>query len=591
MKQFFKFTFASMLGMFLAFILIFLLFIGIISVSVSLVDTKKTIQVSSKSVLHIKLNHKIPDRTIDNPFQNFDFGSMSPKKTVGLNDILENIEKARTDENIKGIYLDISSIPTGLATIGEIRNALKTFKEDSGKFIICYSEMYSQRAYYLASVADKIYLNPEGYVEFKGMSTTIPFFKDALEKLEIEAQIIRHGKFKSAVEPFMLDKMSEANREQTMTYVGSIWNHLLNDISESRNIPFDELNRIADNLLIASAEDAVKYKIADQLMFKDEVLADLRERLELEEDDKINFMSLGKYTNAPKEKKKGVIRDKIAVVYASGGIVSGEGDPDEIGSERISKAIRKARLDDKVKAIVLRINSGGGSALASDVIWREMVLAKEVKTVVASMGNVAASGGYYIACAADTIVANPITITGSIGVLGIIFNAQKFFSNKLGITFDGVKTNEHSDLGSMVRPLTEGEKRIIQDEIERIYDVFITHVAEDRELTKAEVDSIGQGRVWSGIDAKRIGLIDVFGGLETAIELAASMADIEDYRILELPKQKDPFEKFLQELTGEVQTTLLKHQLGDNYKYYKQLQALPKMNGIQARIPYEIEIR
>ena len=583
--------FASTLGVFLAFFLIFLLFLGIISVTVSLMDTKKTVHVAEKSVLHIKLNREIPDRTSGNPFENFDFGSMSPRKTIGLNDILENIDKAKTDDNIKGIYLDISFIPAGIATIGEIRNALESFKEESGKFIICYSEMCSQGAYYLASVADKIYLNPEGYVEFKGLSVTIPFLKGALEKLEIEAQIIRHGKFKSAVEPLMLDKMSKANRKQTLAYVSSIWNHLLKGISESRNIPLDELNRIADNLLVITAEGAVKYKIADKLMFKDEVLADLRVRLELDEDDKINFMSLGKYSNAPKKRKKGVIRDKIAIIYASGGIVSGEGDPDEIGSERISKAIRKARLNDKVKAIVLRVNSGGGSALASDVIWREIKLAKEVKPVVASMGNVAASGGYYIACAADTIVANANTITGSIGVFGLIFNAREFYRNKLGITFDGVKTNKHADLGSMVRPLTDAEKRIIQDEIERIYDVFITHVAEDRGLTKAEVDSIGQGRVWSGVDAKRIGLVDVLGGLETAIELAAGMADLEDYRILELPKQKEPLEQILEELTGEVVTTLLKLQLGDNYKYYKQLQSLKKMNGIQARMPYEVEIR
>ncbi|MFH1319289.1 MAG: signal peptide peptidase SppA [Bacteroidota bacterium] len=592
MKQFFKFMFASILGVFIAFLLTFLLFLGIVFVSISLVDKKKVVDVPKKSVLHIKLDKPISDRTSKNPFDNFDFESFKPKPALGLNDIIDNIDKAKTDDNIKGIYLDLSLIPSGFGTIEEIRNALISFKEESGKFIICYSEICPQSTYYLASVADEICLNPEGYIEFKGLIANIPFLKGTFEKLEIEPQIIRHGKFKSAVEPLILDKMSEENREQTITYVSSIWDHLLNGISEYRNLSVDELNGIADSLLVSNTEDAIKYKLADKLMFKDELLDNLRERLELEEDDKINFMPLGKYTNAPMKKKEdGIIRDRIAIVYASGSIVSGEGKSEEIGSETISKAIRDARENDKVKAIVLRVNSGGGSALASDIIWREMILAKEVKPVVASFGNVAASGGYYIACGADTIVANVNSITGSIGVFGVIFNAQKFFNNKLGITFDGVKTNDHADIGSGVRPITDTEREIIQKEIERIYDVFITHVAEGRGLTKAEVDSIGQGRIWSGVDAKRIGLIDVLGGLESAVEIAANMADLEDYRILELPKQKEPLEQLIEELTDEAETAILKHQLGDSYKYYRQVKSLSKMNGIQAIIPYEIEIR
>ena len=589
MKQFFKFMFASMLGVFLAFLLAFFIFIGIITAIIASADSDKGVKVGPGSVLHIKLDEAISDRASKNPFENFDFNSFSSKPQLGLNEVLESIEKAKSDDNIKGIFLDVCVIPSGIAMIEEIRNKLIEFKE-SEKFVISYSESYTQGAYYLASIADTMYLNPQGSFDFKGLGGELMFFKGALEKLEIEPQIIRHGKFKSAVEPFMLDKMSEENRKQTMTYIGSIWNHILQGISETRNIPVLELNNIANGLLIQKAEDAVTHKLVDQLAYKDEILEILKEKTAAESIEKIKMVTLAKYNKAEVESDKTEItRDKIAVIYAVGAIQSGEGDNETMGSERISKAIREARLDEKVKAIVLRVNSPGGSALASEVIWREMVLAKKDKPVIVSMGNVAASGGYYIACAADTIVCNPNTITGSIGVFGVLFNGQKFLNNKLGITIDTIKTNHYSDFGSATRPLTASEREIIQKMVENVYDVFITHVAEGRGLTKEMVDSIGQGRVWSGEDAIKIGLVDVLGGLETAIDIATSKANLEKYRIVSYPKQKEPFAEIMAQLTGDAESILVKRELGENYKYYKQLQNTLKSSGIQARMPYEID--
>ncbi len=586
--------FASMLGVILASVVCTFIFVGIIAAIVSSADSEKEAKIEPNSVLHINFESEIHDRSSNNPFENFNLGSMSGKKGIGLNDILENIEKAKTDDNIKGIYINLESVPSGIATIEEIRNKLIEFKEgDSSKFIVAYSEVYTQGAYYLASVADEIWLNPEGIIEFKGLSAQLMFFKGMLEKLEVEPQIIRHGKFKSAIEPFILDKMSEANREQTMKYMGSIWNKIVSGIAESRNLTVERLNLIADSALVQNATDAVEQKLADKLMYKDQVLDDLKDRLGLEDAKKIHLISMVKYTDVPKAKKKddkGLAKDKIAVIYASGSIESGEGDDQTIGSERISKAIRKARLDDKVKAIVLRVNSPGGSALASDVIWREVLLAKQVKPVVASMGDVAASGGYYISCAADTIVASPNTITGSIGVFGLMFNMKNLFTNKFGITFDTVKTNHYADLGTPFRALTQAERDIIQNSVNDIYDSFITKVAEGRGLTKAEVDSIGQGRVWSGADAINIGLVDVLGGMEDAIVIAAKMAKVDNYRVAEYPEQKDPFKAFVEELKGEGEDVLLKNQLGSNFRYYKSLDNLRKMEGIQARMPYDIYI-
>ena len=418
------------------------------------------------------------------------------------------------------------------------------------------------------------------------------FYKNLLSKLEVEMQIFRHGKFKSATEPFFLDKMSSANREQTSTYINSIWNYTVDGISKERNISVSDLNMYADNMLINDGESALKYKLVDQLVYKDQMLDILKEMTGAKSADKISYIDMRKYTHAPVKKALAYSKNKIAVIYASGSIEGGEGDEKSIGSENISKAVREARLDDDVKAIVLRVNSPGGSALASDVIWREMVLAKKVKPVVVSMGDVAASGGYYIACAADAIVAHPNTITGSIGVFGVFPNMQNLFANKLGINVDTVNTNKHSDILSPYRPVGQDEAQVIQAWIENVYTDFITKVGDGRNMSAADVDSIGQGRVWSGTDAKRIGLVDEFGGIKDAITLAAEKAKLKTYNILELPKQKEPFEEFLNTVLDQdgMVANKLRQEFGSSYENYQNLKNVMKYKGIQMRMPYDVVI-
>lgn len=554
---------------------------------------KQKVEVKDNSVLHVKLNQQIKERGVENPFGDFDAGPFGNQTAIGLNDILSSLENAANDDKIKGIYLDVQTIPAGMATVEEVRNAMLRFKE-SGKWIVAYSEIYSQKAYYLASVADEIWLNPEGMLEWKGLGAQLMFMKGMFEKLEVEPQIIRYGKFKSAIEPLILDKMSEANRMQTMTYMSDLWNKMLNGVAEGRGKSVEELDSFAQNATIQDAEDALEAGLADELIYKDEVIAKLREKLEMEDDDKkINYISLGKYKNAPVAKNEDdndSKKDRIAVIYAVGDIQGGNSDDDSMGSETISKEIRKARKDEKIKAIVLRVNSPGGSALASDVMWREVVLAKKEKPVIVSMGDVAASGGYYISCAADSIFAQPNTITGSIGVFGVLMNAKKMVNNKLGIMIDTVKTNRFADLGSPFRPLTELERNIIQQGVNDIYTDFITKVAEGRGMKVADVDSIGQGRVWSGEDALEIGLVDKLGGIKDAIACAARMAESENYRVLEYPEKKDPFEQMMEDLTGKGEEALLKRRLGNYYEYVKDVETLMNMEGVQARLPYQIYI-
>lgn len=586
MKSFFKYVLATIVGIILSSILMFFIFLGSIGAIISSQD--QPVKIDEHTVLHMKLTNPITDRSNKNPMENFDFESFQPVNQLGLNEILANIKKAKEDANIDGIYLDFTMIPAGMATIEEIRSALIDFKA-SGKFILSYADTYTQSTYYLASIADKVYLNPEGLLSWTGMRSEIMFFKEALEKIGIEAQIIRHGKFKSAVEPFMYNQMSPENREQIMTYMGSIWNHMLTRISESRNISIEQLNELADNLTLNNADAALEHGFVDGLKYKDEILAELKELTKKKESEKIKNVTLAKYTKVPK-KRKSLEKDKIAVVYASGSVIMGEGAEGTIGSDRISKAIREARKDSTIKAIVFRVNSGGGSALASEVIWREVKLAQQVKPVIASLGDVAASGGYYIVAPAEKIVANPNTITGSIGVFGIIPNGKKLLNDKLGIHVDVAKTNKHADIYSFSRPLSAKEKETIQLNIEGVYETFITHVAEGRGMTKEEIDEIGQGRVWSGANAIEIGLIDEFGGLEKAIEIAAQTANLEKYRVIDYPKLKDTFQKLLEDLQGNVKASILKKELGNEYKYYQRLQDLKNMQGIQARIPYDIEL-
>lgn len=593
MKTFWGSFLGALTGIIVTFILAIFLFIAMIVASVSQLpmQAEKPIKVKTNSVLHIKLNHTIVERSSKNPFEDFSFFDDLKNLPLGLNDIIANIEKAKDDENIKGIYLDITSIPAGIATVEEIRNALLDFKS-SEKFIVAYSEEYAQGAYYLATTADKIYLNPEGMVDFRGLNRQIMFYKNLLDKLEVNMQIFRHGKFKSAAEPFFLDKMSKENREQILGYLRPIWNHVLTGISRQRNIPIDELNRYADQMLITDAESALQYKLVDRLVYKDEMLEVLKELTGVKSENKINYVEMRKYTRAPKVKSESYTSNKIAVVYATGSIESGEGDDNTIGSEKISKALREARTDSTIKAIVLRVNSPGGSALASDVIWREMVLAKERKPVIVSMGDVAASGGYYISCAAHTIVAHPNTITGSIGVFGILPNAKNFFSNKLGITVDTANTNKHADIGSLFRPVTQDEGAVIQKWVEDVYSDFIKKVGEGRGMTVAEVDSIGQGRVWSGEDAKKIGLVDELGSLKDAIALAAKKAQLKEYKILELPKQKEPFEEIFEEIFDESMwiEKKLKQEFGSSYENYRQLKNILHYQGVHMRLPYDIVI-
>lgn len=590
MKQFFKFMFASMLGTILTLGVVFLLLIGIIVSAVSF-SSKEEVIVSENTILHIKLEGMVTDRSFDNPIQGFDFNAMKNKYEPGLNEILTNLKKAKTDPNIKGIYLDLGDVQAGISLLEEIRNGLLDFKK-SGKFIYSYSEMYSQKAYYLASISDKIYLNKEGGIDFHGLAAEIMFFKGLLQKLDVDVQIIRHGKFKSAIEPFMLDKMSDANREQTRMFVGSIWNHIVNNISVSRKIDFAQLQNIADSMLVQTAEDAVKYKFVDQLVYKDEMIDALKSKLGIETKEEVQYVTLSKYKDAKTaDSKIKFSKNKIAIVYAVGAIEGGEGDDLTIGSERISEAIRQARNDSTVKAIVLRVNSPGGDALASEVIWREVALAKKTKPVVVSMGDYAASGGYYIACAANKIIASPTTITGSIGVFGMIPNLQKLFNNKLGITIDTVMTNKNAISISGNRPLSSYQEKVIQNQIERIYATFIGHVADGRKMTVSQVDSIGQGRVWSGFDAKRIGLIDDFGGMDKAIEEAVKLAKLSEYKVIEYPIQKDFFQQIIKSLSGDdASSKILQKELGENYTFYKTLKSISSMKKIQARLPFVINL-
>jgi len=586
--------FASMLGFSVTIFLLVVIFIASISAIVAGAEDNEAPKIAANSILHIQFENAIQDRPSNNPFENIDFNTFENKTPLSLKNILDNIKKAKSDDAIKGIYLDISSLQANMASVEEIRNELLDFKE-SGKFIVSYSENFGQSDYYLSSVADEIYLNPAGEMTFKGLSAQVMFFKDMLGRLEIDMQVIRHGKFKSAIEPFIREDMSEANREQVSTLVNTLWNHMTQQIAAARNVSVQELNTIADELLIRSAKDAKRYKLVDDLMYEDEVLAALKEKVGLEEDKTLNTVALKKLnkvkaTQIDGSKIKRNSKNKVAVIFAEGEIVSGESRDGTMGSETIASALKKARQDKKVKAIVLRVNSPGGSALASDVMWREVILAKGEKPVIVSMGGVAASGGYYISCAADKIFAEASTITGSIGVFGLIPNMKGMFNNKLGINIDRVNTNTFSDGLTPFRPLELKEREALKSMIEDIYSDFTQKVADGRGMTQAAVDSIGQGRVWTGINAKQIGLVDEIGGLEDAIAAAVAAAELEDYRIYELPEQQDPFEKMIQEFSNEVKFQILGEDIGKAEHYYRNIKSVISTRGVYTRLPVDIII-
>lgn len=587
-ESFFKYVFATVVGIIISTAIIVVLAIILIAGIVSSIGEDKKIEVTSNSVLYLNLDQAIKERTPNDRFENLPIIGSGENKSIGFNDLIKALEKAKTDDNIKCVYINVSSPQAGKATLKEVRDALIDFKK-SNKQIIAYSEIYTQDAYYLASAANKIYLNPQGALEFKGFSSELTFFKGAMEKLGVEAQIIRVGNFKSAVEPFITDKMSDYNRQQVTAYVGGLYNTFLEGIAQTRKISKDSLFTWANEYRIQQPIDALNHKMIDGLKYKDEILQELKKLSGKDEGEKLSTISINDY--AEDSKDSGSSSNKIAVIYANGDIVGGEGSEESIGSERISRAIRKARMDDDVKAIVLRINSGGGSALASDVIWREVLLSKKEKPVIASFGDVAASGGYYIGCAADSIFVQPNTITGSIGVFGIIPNLQNLFNSKLGITFDGVKTGQYADIMSINRPLTSGERFIIQNDVNRVYDTFITRVSDGRKKTKEYINSVGGGHVWVGTDAVKIGLADRLGNFNDAIVAAGKKAKLKNYKVAEYPEKIDPLKSLLNSTTDNIRVYFAKQELGENYGIYQQIKNTIINSGLQARIPFEIKIK
>jgi len=589
MKEFFKYVFATVVGIFAVSIIGIILLFMIVGAIIS--SAEKQVSVENNSMLVLDLSRQIVDRAPNDPFEDMDIPLFSQVKTLGLDDIFISLENAKTDDRIKGIYLKLSMFNGGMASAEEIRNALFAFKDGCDKPIYAYGEQYmmDQKSYYLATVADKIVIHPEVSVDFRGLGGEMMFFKKALDKVGVEMQIVRHGKFKAAVEPFMLDKMSAENREQQLTYMGSLWNHMLKGISDERNITVERLNVLADEVqTFNKGRKAVETGLVDAVKYKDEVLDDLREITGIEGTKGVPVISASKYADIPIKGKK-FSRKKIAVIYASGDIGMSFGG-EFIDGEKLSREIRKVRQDSSYKAIVLRINSPGGTVFDSETIWREVKLASDEKTLVVSFGDVAASGGYYLSCAADKILASPNTITGSIGIFGTIPNFGELLNDKLGITTDVVKTNKNSDLLTLTRPMTDYEQKMMQATIEEGYDTFISHVAEGRSMTTAQVDSIGQGRVWSGENAKEIGLIDDFGGLKDAIALAAEIEGLEEYRTVDLPALPDPFQELFKVGTDNIRARFIKNELGEQYRYYEYFKKMSGMNGVYARMPYDISI-
>lgn len=608
MGQFFKFMFASMLGFILGSVVLFFLLIimvmGAIGAAASSYSFEgKPASVEENSVLHMELTQQIVDRGNKEDLL-FDFGPFKGATELGLNDIVKDLEKAKTDDRIKGVFLDLGfSVNARMATVKEIRDKLIEFRKESGKPVIAYAELYTQGTYYLASAADQVYLVPEGDLDFRGLQAEMMFMKGLFDKLGIDIQFIRgsNNKFKSYGETFIYKEMSPENERQLTELIGGLWDQYLTAVGDSRKMDKAKLNGIAENLTIREGKDAVDAGMVDGLKYRDEVIAILKEKMGLDADKDLKLASLGKYTRATVSKKSGekagsgFKKPKVAVVYAQGDIMSGESEDGSIGSTTIAEAIRDAREDTTVKAIVLRVNSPGGSGLASDVIWREVALAKKSKPVVVSMGDMAASGGYYISCAADRIYAQPNTITGSIGVFGIIPNMQGFFNDKLGITFDGVKTNKYADMMTTSRPLTADEKSIIQGYVDKFYETFKERVAEGRKMTVAQVDSIGQGRVWTGQRGKELGLVDEIGGLEDAIAGAADLAELAEggYRTVDYPEQESILEQVMKNLDGGAKMWVRQEAFGEDVELLHQFEAVRKargMMGVQARIPYDLEV-
>jgi protease IV len=588
MKSFLKMTLATIAGLILTGILFFVIMLT--SLSAMVAAGNKPVSIPENSVLVLNTGIAIPDRSNDNPLTSFDPLTLSYKKSTGLNDILKNIRKAKNDSKIKGILIEGGLQPNGWATADEVREALLDFRE-SGKFIYSYADyILTQESYFISSSANRIWISPTGTLDFKGLAAEVNFYHKALEKLGVEVQVIRHGKFKGAVEPFMLDKMSEANRLQVSAYVGAIWNHVVTVIAEERALPEKRIREMADSLSSYDLGYVTRQGLIDGALYRDQLEDSIRLATEIEKDEKINFVTMTKYTKVPDPFAKITGKNKIAIIYASGNIVMGKGDETNIGGNNYAEELRKVRKDSTIKAVVLRVNSPGGNAMASDIIWREVDLTSRIKPVVVSMGNYAASGGYYISAAGTRIMASPVTITGSIGVFALIPNVKPLLENKLGISSEVVRTNKFSDSPSITRPMSPYEKDMMQYSVERIYSSFTGVVAQGRKMKQSDVDSIGQGRVWSGTDAMNIGLVDTIGGLTDAIKEAALLAGIAEYRTIELPAAVDFYTSLLSDLNEEMKLKVIKEELGENVRYYMELKEIISAGGIQARLPYFVEI-
>lgn len=581
--SFFKSFFASCLGTLVS--LVVLIFLGI-AIASSLASEKETV-ISDNSVLHLKLESPISEQEVEDPLA--ELFPAAGNQSIGLIQLKQAIEHAKSDDKIKGIYLNINYLQAGISTIDEIRASLLDFRS-SGKWVVAYSDVYTEGAYYLATAADKVYLNPEGQIEFNGLATEVLFFKKMFDKLEIKPQVFRVGDFKSAVEPFLRDNLSDENKLQLNSMLNSIYGEMLNKMAVARKIPKDKLKEISDNMMVKNAKQALEYGLVDSLYYDDQLKNELRERLDLDKDKDITFVKYSKYQKSFSTYKSS--ENEVAVIVADGTIMPGEADQGVAGSATISEAISKARKNDKVKAIVLRINSPGGAFQAGDQMWREVVLATQEKPVIASMSDYAASGGYYIAMACDTIVAQPTTITGSIGVFSVLFDLSQFMGNKLGITSEEVKTGKIGELITVTRSLSDVEKDIWQKQTNEIYETFTSKAASGRHMSQEDIKKIASGRVWTGSQAKDNGLVDVLGGLDDAIALAAEKGGVSDnYKLRYYPKQKNFFEKLMGDLEQNTKSSALKTELGEYYPWYQRWQKVKNYQGVQTRMPLEFEIK
>lgn len=585
MKQFFKMMFASALGAILAAgLLITLSIFLLIGISASM-SQPTAFSPSSNSVLKIELNGALSDQKTDNPYAML-LGEEDTE--LSLTDILKAIKEAKNSDNIKGIYIEAGNLSAGSSSIDAIRRAITDFKE-SGKFVVAYGDQYTQGSYYLASVADKVYINPQGALLLTGMSSQTMFYKGLLNKLGVEMLIFKVGTYKGAVEPFMLDKLSDANREQISSYMNGIWDNITADIAKSRKITVEDVNHYADQgFAIALPEKALECGLVDELKYKPEAEEYVKD-LAGQTDKKLKTVGVDKVRNI--KSKEGKSKNKIAVLYAEGEITEAVTSPysmDKSITEKVAKELIKLKEDESIKAVVLRVNSPGGSAFTSEQIWKQVLELKKVKPIVVSMGDVAASGGYYISCAANKIVAEPNTLTGSIGIFGMFPNMTGLF-NKVALTTDVVKTNTYADLGDVSRPMREDEKALIQSRIESGYDTFITRCADGRGMTKAAIDSIGQGRVWTGEQAIEKGLVDELGGIEKAIAVAAKLADLKDYKLVEVSGSKDFLKDLFEKQLDEVKLNVVKQLMGEDFEYFKTLNLIKSAPAIQTRLPYDVQ--